>query len=379
LYLWHWPIWVFYRLYINNEMPTAKEAAALAAVSVAVALLSLWFVEQPMRKLRAPHLATISTGLLAAGSLVAVSIWVARSEGFPSRIPANLMALRSYSEMWNWPCLGAAPATRLGNHCTFGAVWSEARTKGVLWGDSHSTHMAPMIESLAKDENASILLYQPCPAIFDGVHVSRYLPEEPTYRSKCAAQRSEMLLALRENEDIDLVILASAWSYFPSALYSDDPSKRDGTLGLKLLERGLDEIVTQMAHPGRRVAIIGTVPQWPASPVPCELARAPLLRRPCTPAVLPRAEAMAFQQATDEAIARVADRHPNTIAVLPGIPLCESGVCLSKLNGEILYSDAGHIRLNLQEETKRQLSKLIGLGRIFAPPLSKQGAVIAPQ
>src|SRR6185295_13776750 len=38
LYLWHWPVWVYFRIYINSGQPTAGEAVALAAASIAVAV-----------------------------------------------------------------------------------------------------------------------------------------------------------------------------------------------------------------------------------------------------------------------------------------------------------------------------------------------------
>jgi peptidoglycan/LPS O-acetylase OafA/YrhL len=52
LYLWHWPVWVLFRIYINNGTPRIREAAALALVSIALATLSWRFVERPFRKRR---------------------------------------------------------------------------------------------------------------------------------------------------------------------------------------------------------------------------------------------------------------------------------------------------------------------------------------
>jgi peptidoglycan/LPS O-acetylase OafA/YrhL len=40
LYLWHWPVWVLFRHYVNNVHPSPIEAIVLASVSIALAALS---------------------------------------------------------------------------------------------------------------------------------------------------------------------------------------------------------------------------------------------------------------------------------------------------------------------------------------------------
>jgi peptidoglycan/LPS O-acetylase OafA/YrhL len=50
LYLWHWPVWVLFRTYINGGVPRIREAASLALLSIALATLSYLFVERPFRK-----------------------------------------------------------------------------------------------------------------------------------------------------------------------------------------------------------------------------------------------------------------------------------------------------------------------------------------
>jgi peptidoglycan/LPS O-acetylase OafA/YrhL len=50
LYLWHWPVWVLFRFYINASMPGPLETSAIAAVSFLLATLSYRYVERPFRK-----------------------------------------------------------------------------------------------------------------------------------------------------------------------------------------------------------------------------------------------------------------------------------------------------------------------------------------
>ncbi len=86
LYLWHWPVLVYFRIYINDGMPTVREFIALAAFSFVPAFLSYRFVERPFRKARwsAPHV--VSSGLAAATAIFCVSMYVDSAEGLPQRL-----------------------------------------------------------------------------------------------------------------------------------------------------------------------------------------------------------------------------------------------------------------------------------------------------
>ena len=70
LYLWHWPIFVFYSFYVMRST-TAKEVTALVAVSVFISWASWRWIETPIRtKAILPshrtvfETATVTTGLL---------------------------------------------------------------------------------------------------------------------------------------------------------------------------------------------------------------------------------------------------------------------------------------------------------------------------
>ena len=79
LYLWHWPIWVFYRSYINNGTPGVVGAIVLTIASIIIATLSYRYVEQPFRRRRWPAMRTVSIGFaMHRGDLCCVDICPAR-------------------------------------------------------------------------------------------------------------------------------------------------------------------------------------------------------------------------------------------------------------------------------------------------------------
>lgn len=104
LYLWHWPVWVLYRVYINYARPAAAEALVLAAFSIGLATLSYRFIEQPFRKQRLTPRGNVSAGLAAASLLLSAALYVDRAQGLPARISSDAYAMRSRDVMWRWPC-----------------------------------------------------------------------------------------------------------------------------------------------------------------------------------------------------------------------------------------------------------------------------------
>ena len=76
LYLWHWPVWVLFRIYINNGQPRIHEALALAIVSSALAVLSYFVVEKPFRKRRGQPAHSVQAGLFACILIFCCSMYV---------------------------------------------------------------------------------------------------------------------------------------------------------------------------------------------------------------------------------------------------------------------------------------------------------------
>src|SRR5262249_26304592 len=74
LYLWHWPIWVFFRVYRNNSIPTPTQAIMLAAVSIVVAALSYRYIEQPFRRPWSTAPRTVAIGLAAIAVVVLAAV-----------------------------------------------------------------------------------------------------------------------------------------------------------------------------------------------------------------------------------------------------------------------------------------------------------------
>ena len=363
LYLWHWPLLVFYRQYMDGKMPSARMAVVIAVVAYAVSALSWKFVERPFRKRPAAQpFRVIATGLAAASAVLLAGLVTAWQGGFVSRLPPNVAELRSLDVMWKWDCPRTLSLTGLPENCNFGVPWDEAKVRAFLWGDSHAEHMAPLVEAATRGKPASFLLYRGCPAAL-GDHVRRVRKDIPTYVATCTDSRSRAIGYLDEHPEVNLVVLAAAWSHLARVV------SQDGTIAghpgpQALVAHGLRTLIEATARPGRQFIIIADVPQLRRDPIPCVISQSKgVLRQGCksTDVTVSAATFRKSQSETYRQFTAIADERPDTQVVLPGNALCTGKWCQAYLDGEYLYRDSSHLRRNLSVATRQDYARLIGL------------------
>ena len=96
IYLWHWPLLVFFRVYANGAEPTAVEAAVLFAATLGLSVLSWWLVERPFRRLRGKRAVTVGVGVAGMAAVAGLGLLVVAEAGFPSRLPPEGHIYASY-------------------------------------------------------------------------------------------------------------------------------------------------------------------------------------------------------------------------------------------------------------------------------------------
>jgi peptidoglycan/LPS O-acetylase OafA/YrhL len=363
LYLIHWPLFVLFRHYANGNTPTWIEVIALGAIAIVLSYLSWRFVEEPVRKSSFKPWPMITGGLRTSAIVAVAGLVVLQYGGFVSRISPEIKKLSSLDVMWQWNCPISTKFDELTRpYCVFGAPWDSASTKGILWGDSHAEHMAPILEAAAKGDNSSFILYRTCPAALGG-HVRRIWKEQPDYVANCANWREAAIKFLHDRADVNLVVLSASWTNLGTVV------SQDGTLPVHLdvyemIAHGIQTLIDETALPGRHFIIIADVPQLLADPIPCATNNLlGLLRKRCANDQATVSSAW-FRKRQGKMYADLTDlsKDRNDVSVvLPGDHLCTGEWCQTYLDGEFLYRDASHIRRNLSEKTKEDYAGLIGL------------------
>lgn len=219
LYLWHWPIYVFYA-YTDTNGVDAAEMSALMVVILIASYLTYHYVEDPMRRganlfVRTPKAVYLSAGVSTAVLMVmALTIFV--RDGMPDRFDPKtreaIAATSLFGEMGR-DCTELAQS-RLEDmaYCEVGAPF-EAERYTLIWGDSHSpTYRAGLASAAGPDVDALIVWSGGCPALFDA-EVDE-LVASAADEAACARRNAAVRRLVETDRRIDSVIILGRWSYY---------------------------------------------------------------------------------------------------------------------------------------------------------------------
>lgn len=345
LYLWHWPLLVFYRFW-RVAPPTPWELALVVAASVAAAILSWRFVERPFRHGAFRRGPVLGAGVAAMAAAALFGTLVTQAQGFPGRFPPGLLALAdtrrdevSFARCNSLPAPGYTP-------CVIGP--GAASDAGfLLWGDSHAGALLPAFEAAAQAK-AETGLYMGQGGCVPLVGVSQNREGFDT----CDEGAEAILAALAEKPDIGTVILVSRWAQYalgrrflheaghPVFLRDDQTRGASYAENARVFERGLDRTLHALAALGRRVVIVTQVPENQFD-LPVAMARAEWLGQDVDFAPL-RADYEA-RQAFVNGLFRAAEAQGRARVLDLGARLCAEPRCPVARSGTPLYRDSNHL------------------------------------
>jgi hypothetical protein len=150
IYLWHWPLLVFSRMFSSKEELSLAGQAGVVVASLAIGSLSYEFVETPIRSRRwLPD----SKRLLVGCGMTAVIICVAACSVVSflnARYPEVAMTTNVRLDSKAKGPFGIEPS-RI--NCS--ALGSTGPPSFVLWGDSHAMMVAKLCDELARSRGVS--------------------------------------------------------------------------------------------------------------------------------------------------------------------------------------------------------------------------------
>jgi hypothetical protein len=215
LYLWHWPLFVFYQRFLGplpgpTEL-TRTETLLLFAAAVLISYVSYRCVEQPIRNRTFAGTRRLLFGMAGAASAILLAVGIAgtASRGFPMRVDPQIAAIAEYSR---YPIdeLYERGTCFLFREQTFGDLKGNCVTLApgaknlLVWGDSVAAHYVYGLREQAAQSGLHVLhaSSSACPPIFDFDR-----PNRPNCRAFNEGIRS--LIAARRP---DAVILSAAWT-----------------------------------------------------------------------------------------------------------------------------------------------------------------------
>jgi peptidoglycan/LPS O-acetylase OafA/YrhL len=364
LYLWHWPIIVFLRYFLDRDLSGVESIGALGA-SVVFAWWTWLLIERPMWA-GAPgwhRYVTIQTSVVASAVVIAIAYPGVRSEGFPHRLTPAAKAFEEGRNDWTddqFNCVDRTPdQIDAGDICLFDAG-EAARSTVLLWGDSHSTVLLPAMQRVSRDEQVDLTFIgsNGCPPIL-GVGTEKRL----------CLSTNEAAARMITTVGFDVVMLGAAWtSYGRSNLAFVSGVSVDAHS--PLLADRLAETIRQVARTGARVVLVGQAPAYSVN-VPNFLAKRQLLSRVDRVFGYDRGiEPSQFNPAFFE----TAVEQTQAVVLWPSDTLCSTAGCALSVGGASIYKDAGHLSSTgslLLVDAIKSVLKSGGSGDAPAGPLKR--------
>ena len=347
LYLWHWPLIVFWK-YRTDGSWEVWEQVLILMLSLLVAWASWRFVEEPFRRARSfpPARAFAFAGTLMTTG-VGAGLLLYLSNGMPSRMNPSVVALDAATNSIAYlpeDCSGMASVQK-DSLCVVGAR-KDAAPNFLLWGDSHAHALKPAFDraGVALGLSGRIASYPACPTLLG---IDR-LDQPPSH--DCSEFNRLVLQELATTPSVHTVILVSRWGLCangkrpeggkPCYLGRDEDDVRSFSADQQLFRSGLASTVATLSRMGKQVILVAPIPEFRRS-VPETLARAILYNEPLR-LTLTRTEYMQRQQRVFSAFDEMRARFGVTV-VYPHQLLCRTGRCAMTAKGVPLYADDDHL------------------------------------
>jgi peptidoglycan/LPS O-acetylase OafA/YrhL len=232
LYLWHWPLLVFFAI-IKFSPLTLLERELILLASVLLAWATYRFIEQPVRfgKPGSRKAYALCAGMVLMAVAGGVVVW---GRGFDLRLPAQIRAMTGVTtESGNWrfhQCLlDLSRETSFADNC----IDHDRRPLVLVWGDSTAAALLPGLRKAQESRNFGIAQFTSSSCI---PALNADIPGVPN----CRAINDQVLKLVREIRP-DIVVLHGTWEKYLS---------------------NVAETVAPLKQTGARVVVLGPVPVW---------------------------------------------------------------------------------------------------------------------
>ncbi len=272
-YLWHWPLLAYLRI-VSGQSPPAVGILITVVVSFIVAVLSFYFIEQPLRQsTRRPVPLLIGYAAVSCALLImCATLWL--SHGFPQRYPALARVEAKENVQHSEPCLAdyGIDKPKLSPQC-----YDPQSTRPViaLLGDSHAAALAPALRSVADAQGYGFAQIAKVGCLpLDGA--ARYLTQHPLHASECLRFNREVLELVERDPHIQVVVLSGAWpaclhrNWANGWLVSDTARQRElPTLDAtkKLFVDSLTELIRSLEANRKQVIVFDDIPSFDFDPL----------------------------------------------------------------------------------------------------------------
>ncbi|KOC87452.1 hypothetical protein NG42_20435 [Winslowiella iniecta] len=312
LYLWHWPLIVFFKDW--NLLGADYGRLMVIVISLIAAYFSWRFIEKPFRNRAAfPPKKLYTASACGLSLLLLVTAMTFMMSGWPGRFSEQTLRYVSAHEDSSPArehCHFDRGVPKTSDYCHFGTGTPSV----AVWGDSHGAELSKALGN--NDINVYEITYSACPPA---------LNYQLKSRPSCMAHNDRVNEFLKNNKDINVVIMAARYQVYPNYFYDN-----------------LNKTAMGLISHGKKVIIVGPVPT-PGVDVPTTLARG-------------RNPEFIFKNPAIENINKYID--PKVIRFMPSSIICKDDKCNMLLNGKPLLFDDNHLSMSSADYMAKRLIPL---------------------
>jgi peptidoglycan/LPS O-acetylase OafA/YrhL len=325
LYLWHWPIIVYYREIMIDHKPGVLVVFTLLLLSVSVSYVSYALIEQPFRKARKSF---VWLPISAATVVLTFGVGVLVTKGAPFRIPPSVMTYADGALDFSRrrPVCHRTDEFRLplAESCRFGA--QDSLPRYAIWSDSHGVELGEALGNRLGESGRSIvaLTYTSCPPA---------LNFNAPYQKGCDAFTSSALAYLLNDDQIHTIYLAGYWEYYINSPYRD------------ALAAGMQASLSSLVQAGKKVVLVASNPEITGTRIPQAAVQYAMLGKLEMLAVTieNHNKSTAISR---ELLMNLSTQYTNVTLYDPVDALCLEHVCPMVLNNEPVLFDDNHLTLS---------------------------------
>ena len=306
-YLWHQPLFAFYRLLATHE-PEKTTLLGLSLASLVLAYLTWRFVEKPFRvKGRFSRKAVLSTSAAVSVAFVLFGVAGHYNSGFPSRDPlfSRLASNFGLSLSCN------------GNFSINATCATSNRPKVAIYGNSYAMHLVEGFRAAFPDASFVQITQDSCaPHAGDQRHRAGKL--------SCPDFHASAMATILETPSIRTVVISATF----------------GDLVHRANAAAFEETVAKLVNHGKSVVIVGPTPSTNVDFAQCLLRSA--RRGKLGGCDFERSQVSPVHFRVVDQLREIAQSHGGAFHDLTDI-ICNGIHCRTSIDDIIVYRDSGHL------------------------------------
>lgn len=342
LYLWHWPILIFSKIYAITEMQSIHKLGALLLIFL-ISILSYRFIEKPFRhsnKFTDKHTITFSIATLLMTCLA--GHFILQKNGFPDRIKGlgTNASITNEAQWVHWgQCENALKPFRTQDDlCILGA--QNQKPSFIVWGDSHARAMATAIDISARHHNLSgyVISRNACPPLFN--------IEKPGRNNCHELNQVVKKIILNNTDSLQAIVMVARWPHYIHEMELEAVFQNENVVpandNITTFKAGLDSTIRFLNGQKKSIIIVNAVPEiW--HHVPTLNLSAYLTGRDINQLIGLPTSSHKERLKTTNSIFNTYSSLKQITMVQPSVLLCDTSRCNVAIDYNPLYRDSDHL------------------------------------